>query len=527
MNLYVLLPLLSAICTFFLGLFVLIKNQKEKLNRVFFLFTFFVTVWLAGTAILLSNCHNLERAIFWDRFVYLGVIFIPPTCLHFSNLLIKGKRQNFLIISSYCLSIFFFLISRTDFFIFSLIKYPWGCHTRAGLFHDLFLLNFAVFIIFVFINLIRGLKKVKSIEKVQIKYVLVAFVMLGVGALGFLSAYGLNIYPFAYLCGLVAVVIIAYAIIKHHLMNVKVITTEIFSVLISVILLIDALLSETQTEFILKFGLFLGIAVFSALLIRGVLNEVKSRERIAKMALTLERANIELKKLDKAKSEFISIASHQLRTPLSVIKSFLSMILEDFYGSIPDSVRDKMKKSMESNERLIRLVDDLLDLSHMERGKMKFDFKKVSFQKVVESVFEEMEPQAKSKGLQFIYHRPQKHDFMIKADDEKLRQVITNLMDNAIKYTEKGKIEVRLKRTDHEIVFSIKDMGIGILPEEKKYLFKRFVRGKKVSRLWTEGVGLGLYVARLIVEAHHGQIGAESQGEDKGSEFWVKLPVEG
>ncbi len=84
---------------------------------------------------------------------------------------------------------------------------------------------------------------------------------------------------------------------------------------------------------------------------------------------------------------------------------------------------------------------------------------------------------------------------------------------------------MKLKRIGDEIIFSIKDTGIGILPEEKKYLFKRFMRGKKVSRLWTEGVGLGLYVARLIVEAHHGQIGGESKGEGKGSEFWVKLPT--
>jgi len=182
-----------------------------------------------------------------------------------------------------------------------------------------------------------------------------------------------------------------------------------------------------------------------------------------------------------------------------------------------------MKKTLESNERLIKLVDHLLDLSHMERGKMEFEFKKVSFQEIVENAFEEMKPQAETKGLKFIYHRPPKGDFLVEADDGKLHQVIVNLMDNAIRYTEKGKVELSLGRTDHEITFSIKDTGIGILPEEKKHLFKRFIRGKKVSRLWTEGVGLGLYVARLIIEAHRGQIGGESEGEGKGSEFWVKL----
>jgi len=295
--------------------------------------------------------------------------------------------------------------------------------------------------------------------------------------------------------------------------------------LVALILLVDALLAKTPMEFILKFGLFAGIAVFSVLLIRGVLGEVRSRERIAKMARSLEKVNIELQKLDKAKSEFISIASHQLRTPLSAIKSFISLILEDFYGPISEKVRDKMKKSLESNERLIKLVDNLLDLSRMEKGRMEFDFKKVSFQEIVENVIEEMKPQAQIKGLEFIYHSSSKGDFLVKADSDKIRQVIINLIDNAIRYTEKGKVKVNLRRTDQEVIFSIKDTGIGILSEERKYLFKRFARGKKVSRIWTEGVGLGLYVARLIVEAHHGQIGGDSEGEGKGSHFWVKLPV--
>ncbi len=321
------------------------------------------------------------------------------------------------------------------------------------------------------------------------------------------------------------VISISYAIFKHHLFNIKVITTEIFSIFISVAVLVDALIADSRLELILKLGIFVIVAIFSILLIRGVINEVSSREKITRMARSLKRANVELQKLDKAKSEFISIASHQLRTPLSIIKGFISMILEGFYGSVSDQAKDKLEKSLESNERLIKLVDHLLDLSHMEGGKMKFEFSKISLIKLVESSVEELELQAYKKKLKFVYHLPKAKEIFVRADEEKIRQVVINLIDNAIKYTAKGKIEIFLKKVGDKAVFSVKDTGIGIERGGIKHLFDKFIRGKKVARIWTEGVGLGLYIARLIIETHHGQIGVKSKGENKGSEFWFKIPI--
>lgn len=526
MNALSILPLLSAVCTLTLGIFVLAKNRKDITNVVFFLFTLFVSVWLGSTAFVFMSCSNEKMAIFWDRLVYFGVIFIPPTCYHFSALFSGIKRNKYLIGLGYVVSIFFFAISRTDWFVSQLIYYPWGCHTKAHLFHNLFVLSFAFFITLVFINLAKGLKKSTGIQKIQIKYILVAFIILGFGVFGFLPAYGINLYPFTYLAGLIAVVIITYAILRHHLMNVKVISTEIFSILVSLVLLVNALLSESLNKFILNFILFLAISFFSVMLIRSVLKEVKTREELAALTEKLQKANEELKKLDKAKSEFISIASHQLRTPLSVIKGFVSMIIEGSYGAVGEKQKEILAKVGANADRLTNLIDDLLDLSRMEGGRMQYKWEFISLTDLVNSVVEELKSEAEKKKLEFKWNPSIAEILYVRADQEKLRQVLMNLVDNAVKYTPEGSVEVKLVKTrEGQARLSIKDTGIGMDKEDLGLIFGKFVRGKKVPRLWTEGSGLGLYIARKILEEHKGRIWAESEGEGKGSTFFVEIPV--
>lgn len=237
----------------------------------------------------------------------------------------------------------------------------------------------------------------------------------------------------------------------------------------------------------------------------------------------LKKANEELQRLDRAKSDFISIASHQLRTPLTAIKGFTSMILEGSYGALSDVLRDKLEKIFDSAERLIKLVNDLLDLSHMEGGKMEFNFAKVDFDAMVKSVVEELEPNAVKKNLKFSWKTPDK-EFWVKADEQKLRQVVMNLIDNAIKYTQAGSVEVLLERQGDNIVMAVKDTGIGLRPGEAEHLFQKFVRGSEASHYHTEGAGVGLYVARQLIEAHNGEVWVESKGEGQGATFFIKLP---
>jgi signal transduction histidine kinase len=247
------------------------------------------------------------------------------------------------------------------------------------------------------------------------------------------------------------------------------------------------------------------------------------QREVERQTAQLKQANIELQRLDRAKSDFISIASHQLRTPLTTIKGFTSMILEGTYGRISAKLRDKVEKVFESSERLIRLVNDLLDLSHMEGGKMEFNFAKVDFDKMVESVVEELKPQAQKKKLKLQISLPHR-ELWVWADEQKLRQVVMNLVDNAIKYTEKGEVGVLLKEKNSFTQLAVRDSGIGMKPQDVERLFQKFVRGIEAPRYYTEGAGIGLYVAKQLIEAQKGRIWAESAGEDQGSTFYIKMP---
>lgn len=252
---------------------------------------------------------------------------------------------------------------------------------------------------------------------------------------------------------------------------------------------------------------------------------IKLVKEVDKATSELKGANEELKKLDQAKSDFISIASHQLRTPLTVIKGYGSMMLEGSFGKMPDIIEENMKKIYDSNERLINLVEDLLNISRIESGRLQFNWEVGQLEEMVGSVVEELTPNAIKKGLTFKYSAPKKALPPIKLDKTKLRQVAINLIDNSIKYTDKGGLTVTLTQEGNKLKFCVADTGMGISPDGLQNLFKKFSRGEKTSILHTEGTGLGLYVGKMMVEAHGGRIWAESDGEKKGSRFCFEIPV--
>lgn len=252
---------------------------------------------------------------------------------------------------------------------------------------------------------------------------------------------------------------------------------------------------------------------------------LKLTKEVEKATKELKQANEELRKLDEAKSEFISIASHQLRTPLTVIKGYVSMMLEGSFGKLEAKVDENLYKVYESNERLIHLVENLLNISRIESGRLQFNYDKVDLVDTVESVVEELEHTAKKKKVYLNYEPPKKSLPDINIDEEKIRQVIINLIDNSIKYTKKGGVTVKLELLGEKVRFTVSDTGMGISKEDLPNLFKKFSRGKDTSLVHTEGTGLGLYVGKMMIEAHKGKIWAESDGVGKGSRFIFELPI--
>ena len=220
------------------------------------------------------------------------------------------------------------------------------------------------------------------------------------------------------------------------------------------------------------------------------------------------------------------MASHQLRTPLTAIKGYVSLALEGAYGEIPEKLREKLKNVYLSNERLINLVNHLLTISRIEMGRLRAEKELLQVENLLESCIEEMKLPAQKKGLKLYFKKPKISLPKINLDPFKIRQVILNLIDNAIKYTQKGEIELKVEKKDQKLLISVRDTGEGLTPEEKEFIFEGFTRGRAGLAYFIEGAGLGLYVAKKFVELHNGKIWAESQGKGKGSTFYVELPLD-
>ncbi len=241
----------------------------------------------------------------------------------------------------------------------------------------------------------------------------------------------------------------------------------------------------------------------------------------------LQVANMRLRELDQAKSEFLSIASHQLRTPISALKGYLSMIPDGDFGTVPPKIGKVVKDLFESAARLARLVNIFLNVSRIESGRLKIEKKPLQIGDMIESVISELHNESDKKGVKLIYKKPKPALPLVAADSDKLREVVLNLIDNSIKYTPKGQIEISATVENDNMHFKVQDTGIGIDPEEAKNLFRKFVRASGAAQVHTGGSGLGLFIAQKIIKEHGGQIWVESAGKEQGSTFQFLIPMNG
>jgi len=268
------------------------------------------------------------------------------------------------------------------------------------------------------------------------------------------------------------------------------------------------------------------IALQNARLYSEVKGFSKKLEReVEKATKELKEAYEKLKNLDRAKSEFISITSHQLRTPLAAIKGYISMFLEGTYGKLSEKIKEPMENVYKSNERLIKLVNDLLNVSRIETGKIKLELQKTSIEDVISNIINELKIEAEKKNIYLKWQEPKKPLPEILVDRDKIRQVILNLIDNAIRYTNKGGIRIIYQTANKKCQIIIADTGEGMTREEILHLFESFSRGGAGTQFYSEGAGLGLYVAKKFVEMHKGKIWVESPGKGKGSTFYIELPI--
>ncbi len=250
------------------------------------------------------------------------------------------------------------------------------------------------------------------------------------------------------------------------------------------------------------------------------------RDKLAQQNLELAAANAELRRLDDMKSMFVSVAAHELRTPLASITGFVEVLLDEAAGPLTDVQREYLEIVQRSAQRLETITGNLLDVTRIEAGRIELILKPTDLPALVESVAAEYEPQLDARG-QRLTLRAQPDLPPALCDQTRVAQIISNLLSNACKYTpEGGLITVSVTRAEEEgfLQVAVADTGVGIAVEEQERLFTRFFRAASAQQTGASGTGLGLYIARSLVELHGGRIWFESD-VNKGSAFYVTLPI--
>jgi len=242
------------------------------------------------------------------------------------------------------------------------------------------------------------------------------------------------------------------------------------------------------------------------------------------IAFTITNSFERLAEASRMKSEFISIVSHQLRTPLSNLRWGIELLMSGKLGRVEGKQAEYFDILNENSIRMGELIRDLLTVSKIETKKLPLKKEKTSLSQLIKESISEFKPFAEASNV-VIKFEPQETLPKILVDPSQIRLVIENLLDNAIRYIkDKGKVSIRLEQRGRKLYFEIKDNGVGIPKEDQRYIFKKFFRSSNVMKHQTQGSGLGLYIAKSIIDQSGGKIDFESQ-EDQGSTFWFTLPI--
>ena len=515
-----------------LGFWVYLSNRKARTNQWFTLMIVFALSWITLCYFSGILTNNLGFSLFLGRLAYgAAILFFIPFYFFSVNFIKEEKKflylKVFILISS--ISIFFFSVF-TDFMAQYMTPVKFGVVPVLG--EGKFAYFGFVFFVSLFIIARLFIKYFKSSknEKLKLQYFLLGiFIFVIINLIfnvilafteGIVRYYQIGNYSAIFLLAFTA-----YAIVKRHLFGIKVVLTQLLVGLIAVLLLVNVVGSETPFEYIWKGSLLVVFLLFGYLLIKSILREIKQKEEFEKMTVSLQKANVKLKRLDATKTEFIAVASHQLRTPLTAIRGYISLVRHDHYGHIPKKAQDALRLVYQASLRLLNLSNRLLDVSRIQLGKISFNPQPVSLVDLISSVVQELQIQAKEKKLKLVFEKPDQKMPLLSLDVGKIRQVLLNILDNDLKYTQKGGITIYLRSLGGKVRIKIQDTGMGMTPEELGKIFKSFSRGDAGMAFHSAGAGLGLYVAKKFVDLHHGRIWATSPGKGRGSVFWIELPL--
>lgn len=531
LDIYLIFLGIAVITNSILGWIVFLGNRKSATNILFAILTFFICCWSVVNYIS-YQAYDPFIVLFWVRLV---MFFAVPLGTTFFLFIITFPKENFelgvyklLAILVYMAITMYACLSN---FVITNVRVNFGAAPNP-MFGPGIALFFVTPVFAIIIGILLLIKKTVRTNKLERKqFILILAGVIIMFSLIILFNFLLTLLgntqfiPLSVVFTIPFVVLTAYAIIKYKLFNVKTIATELITFLLWITILVRTLIGVTMQDRLANGVLLIITIVVGILLIRSVMREVAQREQLEIMTGQLKSANESLQNLMKQRESLTHLITHKVKGSFTHSKYIFAGMVDGTFGAITPELKSWAEKGLESDDIGINTVDLILNSANMQKGLIKYERKPVDFRDIVLKVFSEKKVTAEKKGLK-TERDIKDGDYSTLGDTFWLREAVNNLIDNSIKYTKEGMIDVKLEKFDDKILLTVKDTGVGITEEDKKNLFTEGGRGKDSIKVNVDSTGYGLFTVKLIIEAHQGRVWAESTGEGKGSEFFIELPIE-
>jgi signal transduction histidine kinase len=515
----------------FIGLFVFLNNRKQLKNIVFLILSVLFALWAYFDLILWASPTPEDVMFFWsaivpiEMFLYLSTFFLV-------YLFTRPGRPTFrFLLVCFLLATPTLLLMHTPLNVVGLSP---DCDEGAfegPVISYMYFLEILIILMITYFTITSRQYFSPVQEKLKSFYIgmstIIFLCFFTAGNLTLMFELGPNYEQYKLIGMPVFAALIAYSIVKFKTFNTKLLGAQ--ALVLALWVLVGSLLlvvkSDTSRIVALVTLVFTTIAGF--FLVRSVKKEVKQREQLEHLTQSLAVANEKLKELDKAKSEFVSIASHQLRSPLTAIRGYASMLAEGSFGQMPIKAQESAKRIEESAKLMAMSIEDYLNVSRIESGNMKYNLSDFNLVEMASHLCDDLRPEAMNRNLILLFRSNVAGQGIVNADVGKTNQIIHNLINNSIKYTPKGSVSVFVHDDikAKKIYIDIIDTGIGMSQETIAKLFGKFSRASNANSVNTSGTGLGLYVALKMAEQMGGTITCTSEGDGKGSTFTFELPL--
>lgn len=504
------------------GIYVIIKNRKSLVAKFLFLILTLFSLWAVVDIFLWAN-NRPDLVMFWWSMQILVEPIIYIVAFYLLYLFTFSEYPNFkfnLVTGIILLPLV--LVTPTAYNLIGVNLYDCVAWEHSFVIFYTYFLE-GLFILGILAIAFRGIKLTKDkSEKHKILYFslgLVAFLVAFtsgniIGSLTGdwdLAQYGLFGMP-------VFIGLLAYIIVQYKVFNLKVFGTQ--ALVIALWVLIGSLLLVVQSNAsrIVAFVTLVLSIGFGLMLVRSVKREIEAREHIEKLAGELQVAN-------DGQANLIHIINHQIKGYLAKARNIFSELLTDKdYGTMPEAAKPMLDEGFKSLSEGVDFVKDFLDAANIEQGSYTYNMEPLDFKALVVDIAEKQKGAADEKGLSFELNIAE-GQYNTKGDKAQLEQAVRNLIDNSIRYTLKGGLSVSLSLDDNKILFSVEDTGVGLSDELKPKLFTKGGRDKDSQKINVNSTGFGLAFVKNVAEAHGGRVWAESPGPDKGSTFYMELPV--